>query len=699
MASTNLRKRLIMSLVSIICCCASSEVHADWASGIAITNEAAFFEAIDLSRKELTTVREAVAKADWPAAKVAWGKYLEEYILPRWIWSYRDLDKIEAYLKKRGAWDSNLEVAEQRLRGEYNPAFIGHQTHLEDLAKAWMVSKDPKYAEGWASYIRKWIAANPVSSNDSRGAWHRLVIPARSGIWFKTMNLMVDSPAFDTELRYLMTRSLIEHARVLHRNPRLRRLELNNIHSGMANGLAVLAMMLPEAKESGDWWKLARAKVGQHMQRGVYPDGAYKEVTPLYHYWVTEQFLTVLLLARKNGVEAPELFARHEKMYEFMMHISKPDRGWMPIGDADDGTLKIPVAMTTAALLYGRQEMRYLGPDDVPVSHNRYTELVWQFPPEKLESYPTMPAVPPSFLSHLLPYAQYGVMRTGWEKKDRWLLFDCAPDGGPHTHCDQLQVLLYSNGNDLLLDLGPGPGYKSPDRPYYISREAHNVLLINGQGINRRANPEVVTWSVKDDAEFTAGKAKNGGFMQQRSVLFVKPDYWVVVDHVAGKAEAAPTCQRLFHLPPGQVVPEGNSVRTTFKQGDNVWLYAADGTPASVQYDKLPTGKKRDNPTAVFAGKASLPAALCTLLVPFSDDKEIPTVDRLPSADSETVVLRVQFRDGRTDWIAVAPTERELAAGKRTGKGMALCVRTDKAGKETAFELFGVTPLQKGDGK
>ena len=74
---------------------------------------------------------------------------------------------------------------------------------------------------------------------------------------------------------------------------------------------------------------------------------------------------------------------------------------------------------------------------------------------------------------------------------------------------------------------------------------------------------------------------------------------------------------------------------------------------------------------------------MCTLLVPFSDEKEIPTsVERLESADSETVVLRVQFRDGRMDWIAAAPIERELKAGKFSGKGMALCGRTDKDGKQ-----------------
>jgi len=707
-----MKKRALMTMMIAGLCCAGMEARADWATGIAFTNEAAFFDAVDLTRKELADVRAAVEKEDWQRAKEAWGDYVVEHMLPRWMWSHRDLDKIEAYLKKRGGWDGRLEIADKRLRGEFHPSFIGHQTFLGDLARAYMVTKESKYAEAWASLIRNWIAENPVSANDSRGPWHRLPTPMRASTWFKTMNQMVGSPVFDTELRYQMSRSLYEHARVLHRNPRLAgRLNLTNIHSGMANGLAMLAIMLPEAKESGDWWKLAHIKVGEHMMRGVYPDGAYYELTPLYHYWVTDQFLTVMLLANKNGVEASELFERHEKMYEFMMHLSTPDRAWMPISDADDGVWKVPVAMTTAALLYGRPDMRYLGPDDVPLGGNderdtQHYQIVWQFSPEKLESYSTMPAAAPAFLSHMMPYAQYGVMRTGWHKEDRMLLIDYAPESGPHTHADYLQVLLYSGGRHLLLDLGPGPGYHSEDRAYYISEQAHNVLFVNGAGIGRKTRPEVITWSVKPGAEFTSGKVaserrrKKGQepFTQQRSVLFVKPDYWVVVDHVNGSQES-PTIMRRFHLPPNEARSDAHAVRTTFEDGDNIWLHAADGAAARVQVDVLPSGANGANPVAVFEGQASLPAALSMVLVPFSDDKQIPSVERLESTDSETVALRVTFQDGRTDWIAVAPTERELKAGKRTGTGMALCVRTDKDGKETAFELFGMEPLVKDAGE
>ena len=704
-------KGVLVSILAMACCIGGSSAPAGWADDVAIPDEAAFFAELDLSREALKPVRAAVEKKDWPAAKKAWGAYLEEHVLPRWIWSYRDRDAIVAYLKKRGEEDRIVAAAERVLRrgkGEGDSSWLKglegkrdvdwakgglenrHGHIMNPLGKAWMMTGDVKYAEDWAYLMRDWIADSPVSSDDSHGPWHRLSVANRPAVWFGNMNQFVGADVFDAEMRYQMTRSLIEHGKWLYRNRRLERRSTNNILTNMANALAYIAIMLPEAREAGDWQKLAMAKRTMHMQKDVYPDGAFVELTQVYNYWVTQQFLGLLLLARKNGIEAPELFERHEKMYEFMMHVSTPDRGWMPLADSDDGFAKMATGMATGALLYNREDMRWLGPEAVPA------ELVWLFPTETLSTYATMPAKRPSFNSHMMPYAQYGVMRTGWRKDDRWLLFDCAPFAGPHTHWDQHQVLVYA-GRDLLLDPNTCD-YQDKDRPYYISNEAHNVLLINGKGTDRRSHPEVISWSIKEHAEFASSKVDNNGYMHQRSVLFVKPDYWVVVDHISGEPpKDDPVLTRLFHMAPGDVETGASSVRTTFEQGQNIWVHAADGATLRIRDGKAVVGKGQPHvkiPVAVFEAKASIPATLTTLLVPFADEADIPTVDRLPG-DDDTARLKVTFGDGRTDWIALAPDERELKIGPYQGIGMALCVRADTKGNPVASETFGKKPLEK----
>jgi hypothetical protein len=61
---------------------------------IGIANEDAFFDLLDLERAELAAVRKAVLAKDWKAAKVAWAKHLTERTSPKWLWSFRDKEKI-----------------------------------------------------------------------------------------------------------------------------------------------------------------------------------------------------------------------------------------------------------------------------------------------------------------------------------------------------------------------------------------------------------------------------------------------------------------------------------------------------------------------------------------------------------------------------------------------------------------------------
>jgi hypothetical protein len=77
--------------------------------------------------------------------------------------------------------------------------------------------------------------------------------------------------------------------------------------------------------------------------------------------------------------------------------------------------------------------------------------------------------------------------------------------------------------------------------------------------------------------------------------------------------------------------------------------------------------------------------------VPFGKQDEIPTLTRLTSDDPDVVKIKLMFKDGTTDLIAVASAVRELSIGTHKGTGVALCVRS-KGGK-TTVDLIQPTPL------
>ena len=665
-------------------------------NGLALGDESDFFGQIDLARPGLETVREAVEKRDWDAAKVAWGKHLEERVSPRWIWTYRDKDRIKAYLEETGGGLATyVPSAEKVLRREfswlgvsktlphdfdwYKPDEYEHEWgnvlnrhgYWKTLAYAWWHTGDPKYAEDWVEMLHDWIDENPVKPQ-IRGPWRTLEVGGRCSSWWTLINMFMDAPAFDSEARYAITRSLVEHARLLYRDIKGKGFRGGNWQLGKAKGMATVGIMLPEFKEAEAWRELGFKILQEHMRKGVYPDGGHCELTPGYHFHCMNAFLNAVLLARANGYDIPGLEERHEKMFEFLMQLTKPDRAYVPVGDAGGGwDSKIFESMSLGAFLYNRGDMRYLGADDIRPS------WIWKFPQDRLAQYASIVPEEPSLRSHMMPYSKYAVMRTGWKREDRFFLFDCAPWGGPHSHGDRLQVCLYS-GRDLLVD----PGQISYDRPlaktYFRKAEAHNVLLLD-ENDQPKTNPDVLSWNVEDRVEFVSGRisTKNTGITHQRSVLFVKPDYWVVVDHVTG--DAAPKLTRLFHFPDVKVDHDATSARTRFPEGDNVWVHVADDARLEMREGWVVNRKVAATkaPVAAIVSEGSLPATLCTVLVPFASENEIPKIERLPQDDDGTAAIKVSFPDGRADWIAIAAHPTALKAGSHQATGLALCVREE----------------------
>lgn len=676
-------------------------------------DERELFSQLNLDLPALADVRKAVDANDWAGAKAAWAKHLEQRTSPSWIWSHRDKEKIKAFLEANGdGLRGSVEKADRVLNRQFR--FGGNPKVLErdivwwskdlpfqwinvlhrhgywaDLGRAYWQTGDERYAEDWVYMLLDWIEDNPPRFNvgpnprDRKGQpWRKLETGIRTGVWIGAMEFFKDSPAFDAEAKYLFTRSLRDHAlRLVESSQNFRR---GNWHQVGVTGLFNIGVMFPEFKEAAAWREMGLKHLRMAMDKSVHPDGAQSELTPSYHMWMTLSFLDVQLLAQKNGIDLREFSERHEKMFEFVMQVTKPDHRNVPLGDSS--VRDVAGIMGIGALTYGRSDMRYLAADGIDPA------WIWRFEPEKILNFPKLKSVEPSLRSHMLSHSRYGVMRTGWDRDDRFLLFDCAPLGGNHCHDDRLQVVLYS-GRDLLLDRGSYNYDKPLHHQYFKRSQAHNVVLINEKDQPRGANPELLNWNIGENLEFASAIVRGKqGVAHQRSVLFVKPDYWVVVDHLTGEGD--PTLTRLFHLPIVKVEHDAASVRTCYEQGDNVWVGKADEAELEMRNGWVPKGKQQvvEAPVAAFVIKQPLPAALCTVLVPFADEADIPSVQRLPSEDPSTVVVQLRFKDGRTDRIAIASNATHFK-GPHTGQGIALHART--LGGKTTVEVVQPKPPAK----
>ncbi len=663
---------------------------------IPIADEAAFFDALDLDLPTLKEVKTAALAKDYDAAKAAWAKHLETRTNPKWLWSYRDKAKITALLKQKGDdLSEHIAPADLVLARTFNPQgkvrqldkninwiIAGEETHVlsrfayfNDLGLAYWKTGDAKYASDFVAILDDWYRDNPAPTDLSRvtkpnTTWRTLETGIRVTQWFDDMELFMDAPQFDAQAKYEMSKSLMEHARYLYEwAPKFRG---GNWQVVEATGLATAGIMFPEAKQGKEWQERGLLRLSEHMQKDIVADGGHSELTPSYHRWVLEKYINTAQLAKINGIVATGLTARHEKMFDWLLSLSQPDGIVPPIADTQD-PLNARDNMATGALMYNRPDFKFLGAKSGPAS------WVWLFGADAFDKYAKMPSKQPTYTSALLANSKYMTMRSGWKAGDNYFLFDAAPGSVGHSHADKLQVLAYA-GRALLVD----PGIYSYGEPlstkYFREPLAHNVVLIDGKGSPREkgTDAKLSAWQSSGAADFASGTTDFDGLRFQRSVVYVKPGYAVVVDHITSAANDAKSheVKRLFHFPIGEAKSADNSAQTAFEDGKNLQIQVADGGKLSMEKGWIPVSgaKAVEAPVAVYSANGKLPMTLVTVLTPFAAPNELPKVESL-TGNAQIAHVRLRFAGGQTDEIAVAAQTTLLRIGAQQKSARALVVR------------------------
>jgi hypothetical protein len=168
-------------------------------------------------------------------------------------------------------------------------------------------------------------------------------------------------------------------------------------------------------------------------------------------------------------------------------------------------------------------------------------------------------------------------MRTGWGRGDNYLFFDGGPFGMGHQHEDKLAFQIHAHGSYLLVDPGNYMYDQSAMRAYVLGASAHNVISVDGKPQHRRGRPatnvnkapEASRWESTPAYDYCEGVYADGfggdntlAVTHKRAVLFVKPDYWLVLDALTPPDADPHQYEALFHLGTDQAVAEGASVRT-----------------------------------------------------------------------------------------------------------------------------------------
>jgi len=446
---------------------------------------------------------------------------------------------------------SRIDYLDTNLTGDKKITWeLNRLQYFATLGRAYWFTNDERYAETFASHLQSWIDQNPPKLGINWAS--SLEVGYRAISWLWAINFFQRSDALTPALFVQLLKLLYLHA--LHLESYLSTYFSPNTHlTGEALGLFYLGILLPEFNEAGRWRETGESILLAELDRHVLADGVYFEQSSYYHRYTVEIYLHLLLLLEANQQPVSEkLKQKLIALLDHLLYITRPD-GTSPLfGDDDGGKLVMlderPLddfrsALATAAVLFKRADYKY-------VAEEATEESFWLLGPRRFQEFDGLASQSPSDTSRDFPAGGYYVMRDGWSKSDNYMLIDCGPLGGlkcGHAHADVLSFDLAVHGRTLLVDPGTYTytGSKT-DRDYFRSSLAHNTLTVDGESSSiplgpfswqSVANAKPLEWISKPHFDFFSGT--HDGYLRlasparhRRDILFLKGEYWIVVDEI-----------------------------------------------------------------------------------------------------------------------------------------------------------------------
>ncbi len=386
----------------------------------------------------------------------------------------------------------------------------------EHLLRAYETFNDRVYLDRALAIYLDWKLHN-FPKSESEMAWHdhstalRLVIICK--LYEHCLYLFDDKPSIPGEFPTVVA----EHCRKLATPSFYRPTHNHGLYQDTA--LYVGSVIFSDLSESESWRMLAKKRLYVQLEQLFLPDGSYLEHTPSYNYLLgihLNRFAHFLQLV--NESDHGKLQEIIMKQIECLTYMMQPDGIIPPIGDGNGDRLE--AANLSDAFPDQMDNLNYV------VSGG---------------SEGTSPAA----LDRIFPTGGYAVFRSDWEftPETVQLIFYSAFNSKVHKHHDDLSIILFGHGGQLLTDPGKyNYVYDSPGRKYVVSSIAHNSVTVDdGDTVidKRNAGKSGFTSYYYDDtmAYISGAHHLYPGVLHRRMVIYLKPHDILILDLLEGEAD------------------------------------------------------------------------------------------------------------------------------------------------------------------
>ncbi len=411
---------------------------------------------------------------------------------------------------------------------------LNRLAHFITLGRAYMLTKDERFAGAFMDQLRNWNEQNPYGRGPN---WQcAMEVALRAINLIAAFEMFRQSPQLDTQF---LLRLFQQHGNYIRRNLEFSYIATSNHYLSDVAGLLWLGVMLPELRDAENWRDFGLKELLREMEKQVLPDGADFEASTGYHRFVTELFLYSFWLCRENGIEIDRKY--WHKLHAMLLYIRgylRPD-GFAPlIGDTDGGQF-LPLEQRRA--------------DD----HAYVLEVG-----ARVFNDPSLRE--PETDSTAFPDAGTYVMR----HQDLYLCFNASDAGingrGSHGHNDALSIEVSAGGCAFIVD--PGTYVYTGDlarRHEFRSTAYHSTVKIDGVEqntiqqdmpfvIGNEARPRVLQWKAdKIVAEHYGYRRLKHPVTHRRTVVFNRQERsWLIEDEFLGE-DVEHDFEVWFHFAPG----------------------------------------------------------------------------------------------------------------------------------------------------
>jgi len=529
---------------------------------------------------------------------------------------------------------------------------LNRHQHLVTLAKAWLLSGKPAYANEVAAQFYAWQKANPYPLGINWAS--TLEVAFRSMSWLWVRNLLSGSADLPGAFHNDVLLALQSHGRYIERY--LSTYFSPNTHLiGEAVALFFLGTLCPEISAAARWrahgWKILL----EESEGQVRPDGVYFEQSLHYHVYALDFFLHARILATESGTAVPEQFdAVLKKMLDVVDVLSEAGSP-EGFGDDDGGRVFNPrrneVECMTDPLALG--SIVY---DGLYAGAGLTEESIWLFGDRAIQglgkTHPPATATSKAFVDGGIYLINDQTTSGDAESHREQMVIDAGPHGNGrsgHGHADALSVRMSLDGRRWLIDPGTYR-YMSEggERDRFRGTAAHNTLRVDGldQAVadgpfawSSIPNVKTEKWVNGRTFDFFCGSHDGYGrladpVLHRRFVVHIKGGLWLVRDVAEGRASHR--LESFWHFAPdiqlsqkrGMVLAESlpteknprNTALALLMDCESAWTVEVTEDFVSTAY-----GAKQVGPVMRASAQVTLPEDCGVLLLPITKGFEAGT--------------------------------------------------------------------------